>query len=264
MEMHHVMTKKIKTGTIPTFNSEKIGSLVYCPAGLGIFLGFRGGEDSIKVASVQRDGGRDVFWVLKGDLYNPDQSKIDDLAFFYRASMEFYDHSSVRDERCGAEIEDLIQNARDGAYDLACKTVQRIRDLDEPHNVEGISICLDFAERSGAAAQVVEGERTALAVARERRRVEMGFAPFDAHTYYAALRDLGVEPLLVRLDPDGGLSEYSRIGANNGVGDTRRLHVWAMNEDPEGLRRNEYARLVWEARPASDRRTDRQFVPLGA
>jgi hypothetical protein len=253
------MAKKIKTGTIPTtFNSEKIGSLVYCPGGVGIFLGFRG-EDFIKVAGVQMDGGRDVFWVLKGDLYNPDQSKIDDLARFYRASMEFYDHSSVRDEQFDSGVEDMIQNARDGAYDLACKTVQRIRDLDEPYNVEGISVFIDFAECTGAD---IERERTALAVARERRRIEMGFAPFDAHTYYAALRDLGANPCLSQ-DLYRGLGEHFRVGRNNGVGDTSRLHDWAMNEDPEGLRRNEHARSVWEARPASDRPIQMQFVPLG-
>jgi hypothetical protein len=254
------MTKKIKTSTISTTENSanlEIGSLVYCPTGVGIFLGFRGGEDFIKVARVKRDGGRDVFWVLKSDLSSPDQSKIDDLARLYRSSMEFYDHSSVRDVHLDSEIEDLIQHARTDAHALACTAVQRIRDLDEPHNVEGISVFLDFAERTGAD---VERERTAFAVARERRRVEMGFVPFCAATYFKKMRELGDEPYVVMRN-NGGIG----IGFGAVDGDkAQHNRDWAFYEDPSRDLQRTYARSVWEARPASDWPVDCQLVPLGA
>jgi hypothetical protein len=215
-----------------------------------MFLGFRG-EDFIKVASVQRDGGRDVFWVLKSELSSPDQSKIDDLARVYRSSLEFYDGSAHRDEQFDSDIEDLIQHARADAHFLAQAAVQRIRDLDEPHNVDGASVFLDFAERSGAD---VERKRVAFAVARERRRVKMGFTPFCAATYFKKMREIGANPTV---------SEYgigTRIGRDVGA---QHIRDWAFYEDPDFVLRRDHARSVWEARPASEWPVNCQIVPLG-
>jgi hypothetical protein len=254
------MAKKIKTSTIPaTENSAnpKIGSLVYCVIGVCIFLGFedRGGdEDFIKVARVKNDGSREVSWTLRSYIYIP--STIDDLARVYRSSMEFYDHSSVRDGKFDSGIEDLIQHARADAHALARAAVQRIRDLDEPHNVDGASVFLDFAERSGAD---VERKRVAFAVARERRRVEMGFAPFCAATYFKKMREYGDEPYAVMRN-DGGLG----IGFSAVHGDgVQRIRDWAFYEDSDFALRKECARSVWEARPASDWPVNCQLVPLG-
>jgi hypothetical protein len=73
--------------------------------------------------------------------------------------------------------------------------------------------------------------------------------PFCAHAYYSALRDLGVDPL-VRQNPDGGLGEYSTVGANNGVGDVSALCRWAINSDPDQSLCREYAIAAWENRAA--------------
>ncbi|MDB5610502.1 MAG: hypothetical protein JWP25_7402 [Bradyrhizobium sp.] len=71
--------------------------------------------------------------------------------------------------------------------------------------------------------------------------------PFCARTYYAALRDLGVDSIVVQ-KRDGGLGEYRTIGANNGVGDTSPFHTWVMNGDPDQSLCREHAIAAWENR----------------
>lgn len=86
--------------------------------------------------------------------------------------------------------------------------------------------------------------------------------PFCARTYYSALRDLGVDPLVCQ-QPDGSLGEHTRLGANNGVGDVSHIVDWAMAGDPDWSLRNKYVFFVLENRPASDLQTEFQIVPLG-
>lgn len=71
--------------------------------------------------------------------------------------------------------------------------------------------------------------------------------PFCARTYYAALRGLGVDPL-IRKTTDGKLSEYSMTGANNGVGDVSTVYTWAINGDPDRSLRRDYAISAWDNR----------------
>jgi hypothetical protein len=72
--------------------------------------------------------------------------------------------------------------------------------------------------------------------------------PFCARTYYAGLRDLGVDPLVRQNPADGSLGEYFTVGPNNGVGDVSAPYTWAMNGDPDRSLRREYAIASWENR----------------
>lgn len=67
---------------------------------------------------------------------------------------------------------------------------------------------------------------------------------FCPKTYYAALRGLGVDPL-VRKNPDGSLGEYSAVGDAGGVS---AIYVWAIDGDPDWSLRREYAREAWAKR----------------
>jgi hypothetical protein len=84
-------------------------------------------------------------------------------------------------------------------------------------------------------------------------------APFDAHTYYAGLRALNVDPNIH--ERDGSLWEYSAVGHT--VGDVSQLVRWAMAGDPDSSLRREYAFAAWSNRPASDLPIECQCVPLG-
>lgn len=137
----------------------------------------------------------------------------------------------------------MVQRVRDRAYETASSAIQRIRELNEPHRVDGISVCLDFLERTGADAQAIMHERAALAEARERRRVEMGYEPFDAHAYYSGLRALGADPCVRRYEHGGSLVESISHLARSG--DAGPLNLWACFEDPDRQLRRNYMLSVW-------------------
>ena len=90
---------------------------------------------------------------------------------------------------------------------------------------------------------------------------EMGYEPFDAHTYYAGLRAIGAEPCVRRYEHGGSLVEfYLALGR---TGDSGPLNRWAIYEDPDRRLCRNYMRSVWEAWPASALPVQCQFVPLG-
>jgi hypothetical protein len=68
--------------------------------------------------------------------------------------------------------------------------------------------------------------------------------PFCARTYYAGLRDLGVDPFVAQ-PPNGSLGEYSSA---RGAGAVSALHRWAINGDPDRSLCREYAIAAWENR----------------
>jgi hypothetical protein len=238
----------------------EIGKLVsYLGGDVGIFLGLEGLEvPMLRLATVDREGRRDIFWIRNESLDGPVLGNIDDLARLYRGSMKFYDGAAKRNQRLDSEIEDMIQRARGRSYEIGSAAVQRIRDLDEPYNVDGISVCLDFMERTGANAKTIESQRATLAEARERRRVEMGFEPFCAATYFKKMHEFGGKPYVVVRD--GGTCIGGSVIADDKI---QRTMDWAFYEDPDHALRAKYARSVWEARPASDLPTEYQIIPLG-
>jgi hypothetical protein len=181
-----------------------------------VFLGFKSNGSFAKLVEPKPNGGRDVFCVLSEDLDKLDLSEIDYLANLYRSSIRFYDCSAKPDARLDSVVEDMIQRARGRAYELATIAIQRIRELNDPHSVDGISVCLDFMERTGADARAIENERAALAEARERRRVKLGYEPFDAHIYYAGLRAIGADPCVRQIERGGShvesISHVARTG----------------------------------------------------
>lgn len=67
---------------------------------------------------------------------------------------------------------------------------------------------------------------------------------FCPKTYYAALRGLGVDPI-VRKNADGSLGEYSTVRA---AGVASAIYVWAIDGDPDRSLRREYAIATWENR----------------
>jgi hypothetical protein len=153
------------------------------------------------------------------------------LPNLYRGGMQFYDGSAKPDTRIDTKIEDIVQRVRGQAYDIASSAIQPIRELSDPHSVDGISVCLDFLERTGADAQAIESERASLAEARERRRIVMGFEPFDAHTYYSGLRAIGADPCVRQYEHGDSLVEsVSHLGR---TGDSGSLNRWAIYEDPD-------------------------------
>jgi hypothetical protein len=87
----------------------------------------------------------------------------------------------------------------------------------------------------------------------------------DAHEFariYAGLRAAGANPC-VRQHHDGGIGEQFAVGCSV-TGDVTPLYDWARKGDSDWALRREYARSVWDNRPASDLPTVCQFVPLGA
>jgi hypothetical protein len=241
----------------------EIGKLVFWIGGnVGMFLGWEersNGDDFAKLVRVRGDGRREVFFTLKSYLYEP--CTISDLAHFYRSAMEFHDHSALQDERFDPDIEDLMQPARSSAYSLAHAAVQRIRDLNEPFNVDGASVLTEFEERMGSDVETVRRQRLALAEAKERRRIEMKHPPFCAATYFKKWRELGGNPYVVVHGGRFGIHfstyrlDHDRVDA---------LHRWARHEDEDRTQQWKYAQSVWNARPASDQPIELQFVPLGA
>ncbi|MET4804590.1 hypothetical protein [Bradyrhizobium sp. LB11.1] len=237
--------------------AAELGKLVAHSSGnVGVFLGWEkfdsvhhSADQLTKLARVER-GGRHEACLLIGGLSSP--STIDDLARVYRSSIEFYDHSAQRDERLDSETEDLIQRARPDAYDLARSCVQRIRDLNEPDHIDSIAACLDFMEREGESARAIKRQRAALAAARERRRVAMGFEPFCAETYFRRAHEFGDEPSVYAND-DGSIGiGWYLYGEKND--EANRNRDWAFYEDPDMDLQAAYARSVLAAQPASDGR----------
>jgi hypothetical protein len=240
--------------------SPEIGDLVPNGSWIGVFLGFK--DSFVKLVGARRDWKCHVFYVPNEVFEIREPRDAADFARLYKGCLEFSDGSESYNERLDPDIDEgMIQRARGRAYELATVAIQRIRELNDPHSVDGISASLDFMERTGADLKAIENEREKLADAREYRRVAMGYEPFDAQKFYTGLRAAGADPFVAG-NEDGRVREY--ISAEDRTGDSGPLHIWANYEDPDRQLRIAHMRSVWEAaRPARESPAQFQYVPLG-
>jgi hypothetical protein len=205
---------------------------------------------SIKVVTVRKDGRREICHYLIEALYGPQEERLASLIRFYDACVEFHDGSA--NGNVESEIESLIARARPEAFELLRTAATAIREFDSPTNYSRARVLLDYAMRTDADDIEIEECRAALNAVKEASRAQL-----DLARYYKKMREAGYEPTV------NGFGGGVAIGFSVSRGERPVEADEVEDMDVDFDLRRDYARSVWEARPASDLPARFQRVPLG-